>query len=158
MFEGEGSINPKQNVICLSSTDKDVVEKFAAIAGFGTVKAKQPGPKQLGTKTQYKWHVNRQEYTQALLAAFWPWLGVRRKAKAEEFFHHMATAYLRRIHRGESNYKAKLTADDVRFIRSSSEKGRSLAQRFGVTETNISSIRKFQTWRHLDVAGELHGP
>jgi hypothetical protein len=51
---------------------------------------------------------------------------------------------------GERNGRAKLTAGDVRFIRSSADSGVQLARRFGVTRTQISAIRKRQTWRHID--------
>ena len=150
LFEGEGSFSPRQNKICLTSTDRDVAARFMEVIGCGSLRARIPTAQQLGKKTQYTWTVSRQEHTQAILAAFWPWLGERRREKVKQFCAHMATAHLRRLHLGEANYKAKLSEEDVLFIRASSEKGRVLARRFGVTETNISSIKRFQTWRHLN--------
>jgi len=43
----------------------------------------------------------------------------------------------------------KLTADDVRFIRSSTLTGVELANRFGVAQSTISEIRARKTRRHL---------
>ncbi len=50
---------------------------------------------------------------------------------------------------GQSNTQAKLTEEQVRFIRSSGEPGVALAKRFGVSKAQISSIRKRRTWRHV---------
>ncbi len=51
--------------------------------------------------------------------------------------------------KGEAHPKSKLTADDVREIRSSPERGVRLAERFGVTPTLISNIRQRKVWRHV---------
>lgn len=50
--------------------------------------------------------------------------------------------------RGERHGNAKLTADEAAIIRSliGIESGKSLAQRFGVSEGTISSIRHGQRW------------
>jgi hypothetical protein len=53
---------------------------------------------------------------------------------------------------GERHHQAKLTADQVREIRSRPAgrgTGRALAREFGVTEANISAIRRGRAWRHL---------
>lgn len=53
---------------------------------------------------------------------------------------------------GSRHHQAKLTEDDVRAIRQSlsdGATGRSQAQRYGVTETVISYIKKRKTWRHI---------
>lgn len=52
--------------------------------------------------------------------------------------------------RGERSHMAKLTAEDVKFIRSSSETSRALAQRLGVSPANISLIRRGINWKHVD--------
>ena len=54
--------------------------------------------------------------------------------------------------RGESHPKAKLTATDVKQIRSLYSMGfsaRSIASNFNVTEWNIKEIVKRKTWKHL---------
>jgi hypothetical protein len=51
---------------------------------------------------------------------------------------------------GERCYNAKLTEDDVRYIRQSDERGVDLAVKFGVYGSTISQIRNLKTWKHLD--------
>lgn len=52
--------------------------------------------------------------------------------------------------RGETAPGAKLTEDDVRFIRQSPMRGVDLAAMFGVGKANITNIRKRRTWTHVD--------
>lgn len=52
--------------------------------------------------------------------------------------------------RGERNVHAKLSAEDVQFIRASDEHHRTLAVRYGVTEWAIVRARRGLSWRHLD--------
>jgi hypothetical protein len=49
---------------------------------------------------------------------------------------------------GERNPRAKLTLDQVREIRSSSENQYVLAERYGVTQSNISIIQSGVNWKH----------
>jgi hypothetical protein len=51
--------------------------------------------------------------------------------------------------KGERNGHAKITDDDVRFIRSSSLRRDALAEMFGLAPTYISSIRTGKHWRHV---------
>jgi hypothetical protein len=51
--------------------------------------------------------------------------------------------------RGDKNGRAKLTIENVLFIRSSSESGASLARRFGVTGVLVNRIRRRKAWRHV---------
>lgn len=57
--------------------------------------------------------------------------------------------YERKPAKGEGHPKAKLTEDDVRQIRASSETTAELARRYGVTQPAIADIRKGKTWRHV---------
>lgn len=50
---------------------------------------------------------------------------------------------------GEAHPGARLTAEDVRFIRSSALLQDELAARFGVNRTAISKVRNRISWRHL---------
>lgn len=51
---------------------------------------------------------------------------------------------------GERSNLAKLTAENIRFIRSSSLTGPALAEMFGVDPSNVAKIRKRKSWAHLD--------
>lgn len=50
---------------------------------------------------------------------------------------------------GEQHVNAKLTADDIRAIRASTQSLRVLARQYGVLYTSISGIRHGRTWKHL---------
>jgi hypothetical protein len=50
---------------------------------------------------------------------------------------------------GESSPHCKLTEDQVREIRASTEKQSDMAKRLGVTQTTISEIRRRVSWSHL---------
>lgn len=62
---------------------------------------------------------------------------------------HYAVQDPHRVVRGERSGAAKLTAQDVLVIRASSEKQCDLAERFGVTQAAVSSIRCRRTWAHV---------
>lgn len=54
--------------------------------------------------------------------------------------------------RGERNWNARLTADDVLAIRSAFSEGaaqETLASRFGITQAAVSQIVNGHRWRHL---------
>jgi hypothetical protein len=51
---------------------------------------------------------------------------------------------------GDRHGMAKLTRENVRYIRSSSETAVALAARFGVGDAAIQEARLGKTWRHLD--------
>lgn len=55
----------------------------------------------------------------------------------------------RRGARGSTNPKSKLTEEDVRAIRASSERGIRLAEKYGVTAALISAIRTRKQWKHV---------
>lgn len=94
LFEGEGTIygNKKPTrrnhkmALMVSSTDKDVVDRFQSIVGQGRVH----GPYQFGgrKKPLYQWVSGKFETIQFLVAVFWPWLGERRKAQAVAVLSH----------------------------------------------------------------------
>lgn len=50
---------------------------------------------------------------------------------------------------GESNGRAKLTADDIRAIRAAPKGGQRLADQFGVTYASIKRIRRGDGWKHI---------
>jgi hypothetical protein len=51
--------------------------------------------------------------------------------------------------RGERQYAAKLTLDQVKHIRSEQEPNAVMAKRFGVTSACISAVAKRKNWRHV---------
>lgn len=93
LFEGEGTIGSYssgrngagQSITAhlrLGMTDRDVVERFAQVVGFGAIHVRPPGTN--GHKAIFAWQAYGFEKAQALTAMFWPWLGERRRAKARE--------------------------------------------------------------------------
>lgn len=83
LFEGEGTFSRSQKVPIaqLSSTDADVVEHFAEVMGFGSLyhfTRRDPW------KNGMTWATTTFEQMQATVAALWPWLGERRRARATE--------------------------------------------------------------------------
>lgn len=63
--------------------------------------------------------------------------------------HADAKAKGRHSH-GERHGMARLTAEDVRAIRASSERGVVLARRYGVGSGTISAVRTGRIWRHVE--------
>lgn len=55
-----------------------------------------------------------------------------------------------RYARGEECTQAKLTANDVRQIRSTDEPNRQLASRYNVSEATIRRARKGVSWKHVE--------
>lgn len=51
--------------------------------------------------------------------------------------------------KGADHPASKLTANDVAAIRASSEPSTALAERYGVTASNIHRIKTRRTWRHV---------
>jgi len=52
-------------------------------------------------------------------------------------------------HPGEQHGYAKLSEQDVRAIRASNERQRDIAKRFGITQANVSLIRRRKSWAHV---------
>jgi GIY-YIG catalytic domain len=53
------------------------------------------------------------------------------------------------ISRGEQQGSAKLTEKEVRAIRSASESTRVIAKQFGVSQQQVSRIRRHEAWAHV---------
>jgi hypothetical protein len=70
------------------------------------------------------------------------WKHVKVRAKKHASGKSLAT-------RGANNPVAKLTDDDVRAIRASTEKPGALAKRFGVVPDYVTMIRKRKVWKHV---------
>jgi hypothetical protein len=104
LFEGEGWIGMersyrttrskkgRQAKVSLSMSDEDVVRRFHQAVGCGRVN----GPYVKGTnKPMWVWAASGHENVQALVACWWPWLGMRRRAKAREVLMEAAIQPLR---------------------------------------------------------------
>jgi len=87
VFEGEGTIvrDGSRTRLQVGMADEDVVRRLAEASGMGTVSGphKSFGPKGTDYQPRWRWSVARQSEVYALLAALWPWLGERRRARAK---------------------------------------------------------------------------
>lgn len=69
----------------LSSTDRDIVDKFLSIVKVGKITVRNGKKKSsLGKKDQYEWVLYKRNEIQDLLSKFYPYLGERRRKKADE--------------------------------------------------------------------------
>jgi hypothetical protein len=97
LFEGEGCFawTGTPSVI-LGMTDRDIVERFAAIVGFGLLYEE---PRRPPEQTLYRWRANGFENVQAVLAMLWQWLGPRRRARAVEVLRRRPSDHERALGR-----------------------------------------------------------
>ena len=86
LFEGEGSIThttadgKRYPRLSLGMTDKDVVEEFARVVGYGKVSdAKQ---QRENWKPRYDWQIVKSSEVTRILIAMLPYFGQRRAYKA----------------------------------------------------------------------------
>jgi hypothetical protein len=96
LFEGEGSLGyySKKCSATLVTTDRDVLERFAAVVGLGKIEKspRMPRPSNFAKKPQWVWKAVSFEDVQAIVAAFWPWLGERRRQRVAEVLREGALA------------------------------------------------------------------
>ena len=70
--------------LVLGMCDEDVVRRFHSIVGVGTVRFR-PAPKtKKNWNDQWRWECSRWPHMKRVLTEFLPYLGERRRAKAEE--------------------------------------------------------------------------
>ena len=85
LFEGEGCISYKHGKyntyprLYLKMTDKDMVEKFAEVVGYGNVNYV---PTKKEWKDAYAWEICKASEVRRIIAAMLPYLGLRRAYKA----------------------------------------------------------------------------
>lgn len=85
LFEGEGSIlcpSGHYQRLRLGMTDEDVVRRFQAIAGCGTVRRAQP--RAAGWRPLFVWQVSDRGNVSRLLGLWLPYFGGRRAERAVE--------------------------------------------------------------------------
>jgi hypothetical protein len=84
LFEGEGTLFLEPNgtpIAALKMTDQDVVSRFADIIGEGAIRRYDP-PSPL--KPIWQWRLGTKAKVGVLIDLLYPFLGARRKAKADE--------------------------------------------------------------------------
>lgn len=93
LFEGEGCIaetgnGPNNPLLQMTMTDKDVMEKFVSIVGYGNLtQVNRMAPSQMKHwKTQWKWAVRKKSEVKRMLLMFLPYFGERRACKALDAF------------------------------------------------------------------------
>jgi hypothetical protein len=72
-----------------------------------------------------------------------------RKQNQQDSIRHGTKAYGRQFQSGHAPYRTKLTRDDVRAIRASTESHAELAEKYGVHRTTISDIRRGKIWANV---------
>ncbi len=99
-FEGEGCVHLKKErrpnhgrkevpVIQLNNTDKDVLERFIQIVGYGRLLGPYTKKKQPTNKPYYTWYVAKVSEVERILLMLLPFLGERRKQKTEQALYHL---------------------------------------------------------------------
>ena len=105
LFEGEGSCcvctdhnkGTKQARVKISMTDKDVIEHFHSVVGFGTVVPNGPSSKVLASRPDFKpqwcWSTGNFERVQYFICMFYSLMGTRRKQQMLNTLRIMRTYY-----------------------------------------------------------------
>lgn len=119
-FEGEGcfSLQPRkerpngrpQAGATVRNTDEDTLRRFHHIVGCGSVKPYKPQKE--GYKPFWQWGIKGYSTTKRLISLLYPWLGNRRRARAEELLMNCG----RPGHR-QDKFDASV-AEDRRFVAS----------------------------------------
>ena len=92
LFEGEGCIHtpktqPNQRQASIEMTDKDVMERFVDVVGYG--KLNGPYWRKLSTKPTWCWKLKKKVELLRVLKMFLPHFGKRRAEKAIEAINHL---------------------------------------------------------------------
>ena len=94
LFEGEGCIShdKKSKSLAVSMSDKDVVQEFARVVGYGNVNGPSSYPSyKKHWKPMYSWKVRKKSEVIRILNLFLPYLFSRRKEKALETLNYYET-------------------------------------------------------------------
>lgn len=85
LFEGEGCIHigARNAGLMLRTTDHDVLVKFHRIVECGNIRGPLPVAEP-HHKPSWDWRAGSQADREAVLAAFLPWLGARRRERAQQ--------------------------------------------------------------------------
>jgi hypothetical protein len=86
LFEGEGSFGIRRNgsvVLTLSSTDKDIIDRFRRVIGAGRISS-QPAGRNGRRKRLWRVDLVQVDDVMRTILLLYPWLGARRQARADE--------------------------------------------------------------------------
>ena len=91
LFEGEGYIytNPSSKCRCIGieMTDKDVMQKYVAVVGYGQLNPRKTVP--ANRKQSWRWDIGKRLEVSRILKMFLPHFGKRRAEKAIEAITHI---------------------------------------------------------------------
>ena len=93
LFEGEGSVFLQRKpsggypTVAVEMCDEDPVRRFHQAVGIGEVTGPYRSKQHPEWKPKWRWRVHGFERTQAVVAMLWPYLGERRRGKAQEVLH-----------------------------------------------------------------------
>lgn len=98
LFEGEGTIAqeyPGHLRLMLKMTDEDVIRRLAEAVGGRVYGPYVPRPQRDGyiRKPCWVWTSSSVLHAKQLLAAWWPWLGWRRRARARQVLEDVVAFY-----------------------------------------------------------------
>ena len=96
LFEGEGCITGNKNVpnlreIKIKMTDKDVMQRFVDIVGYGNLRGPYTQRNRPSTKPFWVWAIGKRLEVVRILTMFLPYFGERRSEKAIEAITHFET-------------------------------------------------------------------
>lgn len=107
LFEGEGCMNSHPRgkrgsgtQLRLAMTDRDVVERFAAVIGCGNIHRPRHDPRP-NHKPVYTWALYESARVVEVIELLMPWFGERRRAKAMEV---LAVARDIDVHKGKRTH------------------------------------------------------
>jgi len=97
LFEGEGWFTSMRGVpvACISMTDRDVIERFRDVVGWGNVYSVDKGA---GHKRQWRCGITGQERVRRFGDLIGPWLGDRRRRQLERVLAMPAPVLLANVH------------------------------------------------------------
>lgn len=140
LFEGEGSIHANRIngrvylLLNLSSTDRDVVERFHRIIGCGKVYG--PYYEKNPLRPRYSWHTKNKADSEQALKLLEPWLCERRIAKAAEVRRLVAE-------QPPPSDRRKFDWEEAARLQREGLTLRAIASRFGVTHpTVLRAVRR----------------
>ena len=156
LYEGEGYVAPPRSRseggssplrLRVKMCDKDVLERFQRYAGGGTLLGPHK-PSGFGKKHTFELSVHGAR-AHALLSAFIPWLGSRRRSQVSVALAKWAA--LRPTTDGRVLNQSDATEIKSRLALGRHGIGRQLAKEYGVSDAMISAIKKGRVWTCVSI-------
>lgn len=94
LFEGEGCLTLCRGhaYLKLCSTDEDVVRRFHAAIGLGTVRREDYFQRKHGYKVQWRWQLGAKAHVNVVIHELLPHLGRRRRDRAAQLLQVLERA------------------------------------------------------------------